>query len=82
MRGIVAVCNSPGSAYGEWEINCYAVNNAGTLTIYGTPITQKANQTGFVVTFTAVGTNLVLTVTDPVAGRRWTGEIYVAERSF
>lgn len=82
VRGIVAVANSPGSAYGEWEINCYAVNNGGVLTIVGTPVTQKVNVSGFVVTFTVSGTNLVLTVTDPTGARRWTGEIYIAERSF
>ena len=82
IRGLVALANSPASAFGEFEINAYARNNLGTLTLESNTTTQKANNASFVVALAASGTNLVVNVTDPLTGRRITGEIYVAERSF
>lgn len=82
IRGIVSVQSGTMSAYGEWEVNCYVLNAAGVLTLVGTAVTQKANVGSFVITFTVSGTNLIATGTDPGSGRRWTGQFYVAERSF
>ena len=45
-------------------------------------MTTKVNVASFVLTFTASGTNLVVTATDTVGGRRWTGRLYIAESSF
>ncbi|MDQ2780985.1 MAG: hypothetical protein M3Y26_00390 [Actinomycetota bacterium] len=83
VRGIVRCMNSNVGVYGEWEINCFVRNVAGVLTIHGTPVTQKQNSTTLALTFTAVGTNLIVTATnEAVATRRWTGEIYVAAATY
>ena len=82
IRGIVALANSPASAFGEFEINAYARNNAGTVTLESNTTTQKANNSSFVVALAVSGTNLVVNVTDPGTGRRITGSVYVAERTF
>lgn len=82
IRGIVAIANSPASAFGEFEINAYARNNLGMLTLESNTTTAKVNAGGFTVALVVSGTNLVVNVTDPGPFRRITGEIYVAERSF
>lgn len=82
IRGIVALANSPASAFGEFEINAYARNNVGTVTLESSTVTTKANNSSFVVALSVSGTNLIVQVTDPGTGRRITGEVYVAERTF
>jgi len=83
VRGNIGVQNSPVSAYGSWDLKSEADNNAGTLTQRSaTPVTNNTNNSGFVLTWAASGTNLVLTATDPVGGRRWTGRIWIAEAAF
>lgn len=83
VRGIIRVQNSPVSAYGEFEVNAFLFNNVGTLTLVGsTPVTTKANVASFILTIAAVGTNIVVTATDPVGGRRWTGRLYLVEATF
>ena len=83
VRGIIRVQNSPVSAYGEFEVNAFLFNNVGVLTLVGaTPVTTKANVAGFILTITAVGTNIIVTATDPSGGRRWTGRLYLVEANF
>jgi hypothetical protein len=80
IRGLIRVQNAPASAYGEWDIRAFYRNNVGVLSTPN-PVTviENANSSGFALTFAEVGANLVLTATDPVGGRRWTGGVYVEE---
>ena len=84
VRATIESLNAPVSAYSTWSIKATAVNNAGTLTMITASggVTNEDNLGGFSLTFTAVGTSLVVTATDPLGGRRWTGTVYLAESAF
>lgn len=85
IRGMVDLYNGPVTDYAEWDVKAFVRNNAGTVTIITTtPVTAFAGPQGaaYTCTLTVSSTNIVVTVTDPVVGRRITGSIWVAERSF
>ena len=82
IRGVIGFANAVASAYGEFEINAYANNNVGTVTLQSNTTTQKANNASFVVAVAVSSTNIVVNCTDPGTGRRITGAVYVADRTF
>lgn len=85
IRGIVAFHNSSANAYGEYEINAFAGNAAGTVTLLSNTVTMKAQNAAFVVALSVSGTSILVSVTDPAGAtqsRRITGSVYVAERTF
>ena len=85
IRGIVSFHNASANAYGDFEINAFANNVLGTVTLLSNTVTNKASNASFVVALSVSGTNILVSVTDPAGSsqsRRITGSVYVAERSF